>query len=50
SNAVKKEEAGYGIGLFTVRYIIEKHGGEVSFESKEGEGTVFTVSIPLKKS
>lgn len=50
TNAVKKEEAGYGIGLFSVKYIIEKHKGTISFESEEGKGTTFTVSIPLQKS
>ncbi len=37
---------GTGLGLPLTRTIIEKHGGEISLESREGQGTVVTVIIP----
>ncbi|MGC8849416.1 MAG: PAS domain S-box protein [Candidatus Bathyarchaeia archaeon] len=39
---------GLGLGLATAKRIIEAHGGEVIVESKPGEGSKFTVKIPLK--
>lgn len=39
--------SGTGIGLASVRQIVELHGGTVAVRSKEGEGTTFTVQLPL---
>ncbi len=36
---------GYGLGLYYVKTIIEKHGGKIEVESREGEGTVFKLKI-----
>lgn len=41
---------GAGLGLFIARAIVEAHGGEVDFTSTPGEGTTFTVRIPLAAS
>lgn len=38
---------GTGIGLFSVRQIVEQHGGKVTVESQEGQGSTFTVYLPL---
>ena len=41
---------GTGLGMSIIRDIVEnKHGGKLSFDSKEGEGTTFTFTIPIKK-
>ncbi|MFL5733262.1 MAG: ATP-binding protein [Chloroflexia bacterium] len=39
---------GMGIGLYVVKEIVALHGGEVSVESKEGEGSTFTFCLPVQ--
>lgn len=46
-NAQKKIPNGYGIGLFLVKTFTDAHGGTVSYSSKEGHGSTFTVHLPL---
>ena len=41
-----KGTAGNGLGLMVCRRIVRAHGGEIDVESKEGEGTCFTVRLP----
>jgi len=38
---------GHGLGLNYVKKVIEKHGGQITVQSKQGEGTAFTVSLPI---
>ena len=41
---------GTGLGMNITRDIIEnRHGGKITFDSKEGEGTTFVLCIPIKK-
>ena len=37
---------GSGIGLYIVQNAIKKMGGKIDLQSKEGEGTTFTISLP----
>ncbi len=37
---------GIGLGLPTVRNLVEQHGGTIAAESKVGEGTTFTIWLP----
>ncbi|HEX2915559.1 MAG TPA: ATP-binding protein [Chloroflexia bacterium] len=41
---------GSGIGLALVQELIHLHGGRIEVSSKEGEGTLFTVTLPLGKA
>jgi signal transduction histidine kinase len=42
-----RSQRGLGLGLSLVKAIVAAHGGEVSVESATGEGSVFTVALPL---
>ena len=50
SNAVKIKTEGSGLGLFVANEIVKMHRGTITFESKEGSGTNFFVSIPIKNN
>jgi signal transduction histidine kinase len=38
---------GSGIGLAASKQIVEEHGGTIAVESREGQGSTFTVRLPL---
>ena len=42
------KEDGVGLGLALVHKIIVSHGGSIGVESKEGEGTTFRITLPVK--
>ncbi|MFH1894522.1 MAG: ATP-binding protein [Patescibacteria group bacterium] len=48
-NAIRMETEGSGLGLFITKNIIEAHGGKIWFESEEGKGSIFYITIPVKR-
>jgi len=44
------KNSGMGLGLGIIKNIIENYKGTISFETKLGEGTTFTVSLPIINS
>ncbi len=47
--ARSKSSGGTGLGLSIVNHIMSLHGGSVSCDSKEGEGSIFILSIPKEQ-
>jgi len=45
--ARSRATGGTGLGLSIVRHAVERHGGTVQVESTFGEGTTFTVTLPI---
>jgi signal transduction histidine kinase/CheY-like chemotaxis protein len=43
-----KDIEGTGLGLAIVQSIVENHGGQITVQSKPGEGTIFFVSLPFE--
>lgn len=41
----RQDVRGYGIGLYYVRSIVEKHGWSISAASSPGKGTIFTIRL-----
>ena len=44
-----KGDSGHGFGLFLAKQSVDSLNGTISVESSVGEGTVFTVRLPVKK-
>ena len=42
----KQAQGGTGLGLSVTYGLVQAHGGDISFETREGKGTTFTVSLP----
>lgn len=46
----QRRHSGAGLGLSIVRQVVEAHGGTIDVASVVGEGTVFTIRLPLDTS
>ncbi len=49
NNASLKHAEGTGLGLHIARELIRAHHGEMSFKSKEGQGSIFFFSLPISE-
>ena len=38
---------GTGLGLAHTQQIVNEHGGQINFATKRGEGSIFTIQLPL---
>jgi two-component system sensor histidine kinase SenX3 len=45
--ARSRDTGGTGLGLAIVHHVAQAHGGDVKVESREGEGSTFTLSLPI---
>ena len=45
--ARSRETGGTGLGLAITKSVVQMHQGAIKVKSKEGEGSTFTVRIPL---
>jgi signal transduction histidine kinase len=40
---------GSGLGLYLAKYFVELHQGDIAVESVEGQGSTFTISLPMEQ-
>ena len=45
--ALSRGVGGTGLGLYICRELVVRMGGRISVRSREGEGSTFTIELPL---
>ncbi|WP_127021163.1 tetratricopeptide repeat protein [Flagellimonas beolgyonensis] len=45
--SIQREYGGTGLGLSVTKQLVELHGGNISVESEEGKGAIFTFTLPI---
>ncbi|MCC6821625.1 MAG: ATP-binding protein, partial [Verrucomicrobia subdivision 3 bacterium] len=45
---LRRETPGVGIGLSIVKHVVEAHGGRVRVQSEVGQGSRFTIELPIE--
>lgn len=45
-----RKQGGTGLGLAIVKHIVQAHGGQVRVDSSPGEGSTFTIALPMTGS
>jgi signal transduction histidine kinase len=48
ARAISRKPGGTGLGTKIVKDVVDAHGGEITVESKEGVGTIFTMRLPIE--
>jgi signal transduction histidine kinase len=47
---LRRQTQGVGIGLSIVKHIVEAHGGKVLVRSAPGQGSRFTIELPVSQT